>query len=126
VERQYGRQVAIDDLKVNGALTLGENVADLGGLKLAYRAMESSTSAGGPGGAYRFSPAQQFFLGYAHGWCSRTRPQNVRMRIAVDPHSPPEMRVNVPLRNFPEFAQAFGCQQGDRMVLPAADRCEVW
>jgi endothelin-converting enzyme/putative endopeptidase len=128
VEKQYSQQVAIDDLKVNGALTLGENVADLGGLKLAYSAMRTAGTGGSAPAPekYRFTADQQFFLGYAHGWCSKTRPENTRTRTAVDPHSPPEVRVNVPMRNFPPFAEAFGCRAGDRMALPAADRCEVW
>ncbi|HVE85354.1 MAG TPA: M13 family metallopeptidase, partial [Myxococcales bacterium] len=128
VVRQYGSQVAVDDLKVNGELTLGENVADLGGLKLAFNAARTlrGTGGSGPEPKYRFTPDQQFFLGFAHSWCSKTRPEMIRTRTATDPHSPPEHRVNVPLRNFQPFAQAFGCREGDRMVLPAANRCEVW
>jgi putative endopeptidase len=127
VVKQYGNEVAVDDLHVNGQLTLGENVADMGGLKLAFKSMQSR-GAGGSGAAEksRFTPEQQFFLGYAHAWCSKDRPEAVRMRTATNPHSPPELRVNVPMRNFAPFAQAFSCREGDRMVSPPANRCEVW
>ncbi len=127
VVKQYGNEVAVDDLKVNGALTLGENVADMGGLKLAHRAMQvSRASVPAPAGKVRYTPEQQLFIGYAHAWCSKTRPEATRLRTATNPHSPPELRVNVPMRNFPPFAQAFSCREGDRMVQPAASRCEVW
>jgi endothelin-converting enzyme/putative endopeptidase len=124
LEDQYSAETVIDELKGNGALTLGENVADLGGVRLAYAAMKRAGAAAPPG--QRFTPEQQFFIGFAHGWCSKTRPENVRHRVKTDPHSPPAHRVNVPLRNFPPFASAFGCQEGDRMAVRSAGRCEVW
>jgi len=127
VVKQYGNEVAVDDLHVNGQLTLGENVADMGGLKLAYQAMRTRGAGGsGPAEKARFSPEQQFFLGFAHAWCSKDRPEAIRMRTATNPHSPPVLRVNVPMRNFAPFAQAFSCREGDRMVSPPANRCEVW
>jgi len=127
VVKQYGNEIAVDDLHVNGQLTLGENVADMGGLKLAFKAMRTR-GAGGSGAAEksRFTPEQQFFLGYAHAWCNKDRPEATRMRTATNPHSPPGLRVNVPMRNFAPFGQAFSCREGDRMVSPAANRCEVW
>ncbi|HEY8211491.1 MAG TPA: M13 family metallopeptidase [Myxococcaceae bacterium] len=126
VVKQYGNEIAVDDLKVNGQLTLGENVADMGGLKLAYRAMQTRAGGSGPAAKARFTPEQQFFIGYAHAWCSKDRPEATRMRTATNPHSPPVLRVNVPMRNFAPFAQAFSCREGDRMVSPAGNRCEVW
>lgn len=126
VEEQYSHETVIDEVKGNGALTLGENVADLGGIRLAYAAMVRSGAAGAGAAGQRFTPEQQFFLGFAHGWCSKTRPENVRLRVQTDPHSAPFHRVNVPLRNFPAFGRAFGCREGDRMVVRSAQRCEVW
>src|SRR6266702_441382 len=125
VEKQYGGYVAIDDVKLNGKLTLGENIADLGGLKLSHAAYVASR-AGKPaepkvGG---FTPEQQFFLAHAQAWCQLIRPENARMRAMTDPHSPAQWRVNGPLSNMSEFAQAFQCKPGDAMVR--AERCDIW
>jgi endothelin-converting enzyme/putative endopeptidase len=130
VKEQYDGYTAIDELKVNGALTLGENVADLGGLKLAHAAMEAwlakDAEAAKQVGGYRYTPSQQFFLGYAQSWCSKYRDPFARQMAMVDPHSPPYWRVNGPVVNLPEFQKAFQCQEGAKMVRPAAQRCEVW
>ena len=126
VKRQFDGYVSIDDLHVNGALTLGENVADLGGLKLAFAAMQAYARAHPErtGPPSRFTPEQQFFIGHAQAWCTNIRPEEARRRVTVDPHAPPRFRVNGPLSNLPQFQQAFGCKAGDRMV--AQNRCEVW
>ncbi|HZX42300.1 MAG TPA: M13 family metallopeptidase, partial [Myxococcaceae bacterium] len=126
VKKQFDGYVAIDDVHLNGALTLGENVADLGGLKLAFAAMQAYAKEHPERAAppSRFSPEQQFFLGEAQAWCTNVRPEEARRRVTVDPHSPPRFRVNGPLSNLPQFQQAFGCKAGDRMV--AQNRCEVW
>ena len=126
VKKQFDGYVAIDDLHLNGALTLGENVADLGGLKLAFAAMQAYAKQHPERSAppSRFTPEQQFFLGQAQSWCTNVRPEEARRRVTVDPHSPPRFRVNGPLSNLPQFQQAFGCRAGDRMV--AQNRCEVW
>ncbi|MFL5357904.1 M13 family metallopeptidase [Archangium sp.] len=130
VKTQYDGFTAIDELKVNGALTLGENVADLGGLKLAHAAMEAwlarDPEAAKQANSYRFTPSQQFFLGYAQSWCSKYREPFARQMAVVDPHSPPYWRVNGPVVNLPAFQQAFQCKEGSKMVRPAAQRCEVW
>jgi endothelin-converting enzyme/putative endopeptidase len=122
---QYGGFVAVDEVKVNGELTLGENIADLGGLKLAFAAYQASREGKPPeapvGG---FSADQQFFLAAAQAWCSKIRPENARLRALTDPHSPARWRVNGPLANLPEFARAFSCGPGAPMVK--APRCEVW
>jgi len=127
VKSQYDGYVAIDDLKINGALTLGENVADLGGLKLAHAAMRA-WAADHPEAvaAGRYNANQQFFLGYAQSWCSMYRPEMARLRVTTDTHSPPYWRVNGALSNLSAFREAFNCREGDKMVRPAADRCEVW
>jgi putative endopeptidase len=128
VKRQFDGYVSIDDLHVNGALTLGENVADLGGLKLAFAAMQAYARAHADKmpAPSRFTPEQQFFLGHAQAWCTNTRPEEARRRVTVDPHAPPRYRVNGPLSNLPQFQQAFGCKAGDRMVAAPQNRCEVW
>jgi predicted metalloendopeptidase len=122
---QYDGFVAVDDVKVNGKLTLGENLADLGGLKLAFAAYRASRAGRLPeapvGG---FTPAQQFFLAHAQAWCQQIRPEAARLRALTDPHSPARWRVNGPLSNLGEFAEAFQCRAGDPMVR--AERCEVW
>jgi putative endopeptidase len=125
VKMQYDGYVAVEDVKLNGALTLGENTADLGGLKLAYSALQAYAQAHPEHvKPTRFSPEQQFFLGYAQAWCGKGRPQDSRVRAQTDPHASPEWRVKGPLSNLPTFAQAFGCKAGQPMVR--APRCEVW
>ncbi len=125
VEKQYGEYVAIDDVKLNGKLTLGENIADLGGLKLSHAAYLASRAGKAPEAKVAgFTPEQQFFLAHAQAWCQIIRPENARMRALTDPHSPAQWRVNGPLSNLTEFAQAFQCRAGDPMVR--AERCDIW
>ncbi|HOX44750.1 MAG TPA: M13 family metallopeptidase [Myxococcota bacterium] len=125
IERQYGEYVVVDDLRLNGKLTLGENIADLGGLELALAAYRASRAGLPPEPAVGgYTPEQQFFLAAGQVWCARTRPEEARNRVVTDPHSSPRWRVNGPLSNMPDFAAAFGCQAGDAMVR--AERCEVW
>jgi putative endopeptidase len=123
VKKQFDGYVAIEDIHVKGDLTLGENVADLGGLKISLAALKAWEAEKEPTES-PYSTTQQFFIGYAQSWCSKYRPEQARLRAATDPHAPPLWRVNGPLSNLPEFAAAFGCRPGDRMVR--AERCEVW
>ena len=120
---QYDAYVPIDDLHVNGKLTLGENLADLGGISLAYQAAMADAEASKTGSA-GFTPQQSFFYAYAQSWCSNQRPEMVRLRVKTDPHSPPKFRVNGPLSNLPAFREAFHCKAGDGMVRENA--CKVW
>lgn len=124
---QFSGYEPLPGVKLNGHLTLGENIADLGGLKLAHAAMVQARE-GKPAGdkLLGFTPDQQFFVGYAQSWCAKYREENVRLRAATDPHSPPRFRVNGPLSNLAEFQAAFSCKEGSPMVRPAATRCEVW
>lgn len=127
VERQYGEYAAIDDLKVNGKLTLGENIADLGGLKLAFEAYQASrTGKAAEPPVAGFTPAQAFFIGYAQSWCTAERPELTRLRARVNPHSPPRWRVDGPLSNLPAFREAFACGEGSPMARAGAMRCAVW
>ena len=125
VKTQFDGYIAIEDVKLNGGLTLGENTADLGGLKLAFMALQAYVKAH-PDQVKpsRYSLEQQFFLGYAQAWCGKSRPQEARRRAQVDPHASPEWRVNGPLSNLGTFREAFGCKTGQPMVR--SPRCEVW
>ena len=131
VVKEYDGFVAVDDLHVNGKLTLGENIADLGGLKLAFlayvdRAQKTGTDLGTKGGAEygNLAPEQQFFVSYGQGWCTNNRPENLRLRVQTDPHSPEEFRVNGVVVNLPEFQKAFSCKTGQPMA--SANRCAIW
>jgi putative endopeptidase len=125
VKKQYDGYTVLGDVHLNGKLTLGENLADLGGIKLAYNSMERAT-AGVVDAPGKYNKEQQFFIGFAQGWCARIRDEEVRLRVSTDPHSPAQYRVNGPLSNVPAFATAFSCKDGSKMVRPAADRCQVW
>lgn len=127
VAEQFDGYVGVDTLHVNGRLTLGENIADLGGLKIAYAAMERALAKKGrPPLIDGFTPEQRFFLAWARVWRSNTRPEAARQRLIVDPHAPAKWRVNGPLSNLPEFAQAFGCRAGEAMVRPDSLRAQIW
>ncbi len=126
VKKQYDGYVATKDVHLNGALTLGENIADLGGLKIAYGAMNDWYAAKGGDDAYRYDRAQQFFLGYAQSWCTKNREESVLLRVKTDPHSPPNWRVNGPLGNLDAFTKAFQCTESAKMARRGADRCNVW
>jgi endothelin-converting enzyme/putative endopeptidase len=123
VKNQFDGYVAIEDIHVKGDLTLGENTADLGGLKVSLAAMKAWLKDH-PAPQSAWTPEQLFFLGYGQSWCTKYRPENARLRAATDPHSPPMWRVNGPLSNMPAFAEAFGCKPTDKMIRK--DRCEVW
>jgi putative endopeptidase len=126
VKRQFDGYIAIDDLHVKGDLTLGENVADLGGLKLSHAAMTTWTKEKGTPGDYRFTPSQQFFLGYAQSWCFKARPETARLRAQTDPHAPAYWRVNGPLGNLDAFRTAFACRESAPVIRKGPERCEVW
>ncbi len=111
---------------VNGKLTTGENIADFGGLTVAYAAMQKAY-AGRPRPVIDgFTPEQRFFLGWAQVWRELQRPEAARAQVAVDPHAPSLWRVNGPLSNMPEFKAAWGCTDGQPMVRPAAQRPSIW
>jgi len=131
VVKEYDGFVAVDDLHVNGKLTLGENIADLGGLKLAFlayldRAQKTGVDLTKKGDAEYggLTPDRQFFVAYGQGWCQNNRPEDLRLRVQTDPHSPEEFRVNGVVVNLPEFQKAFGCKTGQPMA--PAKRCGIW
>jgi putative endopeptidase len=126
VERMYGDYTVLDSLHVNGKLTLGENIADIGGVSIAFHAMQRALQGKGRALIDGFTPEQRFFLAYAQARRSVYRDPQLRLMIQTDPHSPGEFRVNGPLSNMPEFAAAFGCKEGDPMVRPASARASIW
>jgi putative endopeptidase len=120
IEKQYDGYIAIDEMRINGKLTLGENIADFGGLKIAYFALQKALKDKPVGKIEGFTPDQRFFLSFAQGWRRNTRPETVRLMINTDPHSPPRFRVMGPLSRFPEFSQAFACKTpGENSAQPA-------
>jgi putative endopeptidase len=113
-------------LNLTGKLVVGESIADLGGLVIAYAAYQKAMEGKPRKTIDGFTPEQRFFLGFARGWATSTRPELARMLANVDPHPLPKFRVNGPLSNMPEFAKAFSCKAGDAMVRPEKDRCQIW
>ncbi len=110
-----------------GARVVGESVADLGGLTVAYAAYQKSLQGKPrPPVIAGFTPEQRFFLGWAQIWAQNIRPEAARLRVATDPHPLGRFRVNGPLSNMPQFAQAFQCKAGDPMVRPPEKRCQIW
>ena len=127
VASQYDSYTVLDSVHVNGKLTLGENLADLGGLSVSYSALEKALAQKGrPGNIDGFTPEQRFFLAWAQIWRANTTPEAARLRINTDPHSPGEWRTNGPLSNMPQFATAFGCKPGDPMVRDESVRPVIW
>jgi putative endopeptidase len=127
VVKQYDGFIAVDDLHVNGKLTLGENIADIGGVRLGFLAWQHRLQQSGvkpEADLDGMTPEQQFFTAYAQSWCSSTRPETLRLRVETDPHSPEEYRVNGVVQNMPEFQQAFGCKAGQPMA--PTNRCSIW
>jgi putative endopeptidase len=112
---------------VNGKLTLGENIADLGGLTIAYAALQKSLAGKPrPPRIDGFTPEQRFFLSWAQVWRESSRPEAARVQVNTNPHAPAQWRVNGPLSNMPEFATAFGCSLGDPMVRADSVRARIW
>ncbi len=126
IVNEYGNFVAVGDVKLNGRLTLGENGADNGGVRLAYMALMDSLAAhtGIAPEKDGFTPQQRFFLGFAQIWCANATPESARVQAKTDPHSPGLYRTNGVVQNMPEFQQAFGCKAGQPMVSEKA--CRVW
>ncbi len=126
VQKQYSAYEVQPELYINGKLTLGENIADLGGIKLAFKAYQAwSKAATVPDPVLEgFTSEQLFFVAFAQSWCTLETPESERVRITTDSHSPPRFRVNGSLSHFPAFAEAFSCEPGTPMRVEPA--CEVW
>jgi putative endopeptidase len=126
VEKQFDSYIGVDTMHVNGKLTLGENIGDLGGLKIAYAAYMNSLHGKMPPKIDGFTGPQRFFLSWAQVWRQLQRPEALRRQLLTDPHAPGMWRVNGPLSNLPEFAAAFSCKAGDAMVRPDSLRAQIW
>jgi len=119
VAKQYDGYTAVDDVKLNGHLTLGENIADIGGLKLALAALRQKR-----GGQVDPKTEQDFFVAFAQTWCTNYRPEAARLQAQINPHSTSQWRVNGPVSDNPDFAKAFSCKAGAPMA--PENRCTVW
>jgi predicted metalloendopeptidase len=129
IVQQYNEYEPLPGLHVNGELTQGENIADLGGIKLAYAALQKALDKN-PGAREQkidgFTPEQRFFLSFAAIWKSKQRDEDLKLRLNTDPHSPARYRVDGPLSNLPEFQKAFGIPDGSPMVRAADKRVNIW
>lgn len=114
------------EVHVNGALTIGENIGDLGGACVAYQAYQISLQRAPAPVIEGLTGEQRFFIGYAQIWNGKLRPEETKRLIATDPHSPAEFRANQILKNLPEFYEAFGVVEGDPLWLPESDRVRIW
>jgi endothelin-converting enzyme/putative endopeptidase len=121
---QYGQYTVVDDIKINSKLTLGEDVADLGGTMLAYLAWKNAAKSQDLKPIDGFPPDQRFFIGMAQWACGYERPENKRLNAITNPHSPDEYRINGVVSDMPEFAKAFSCKAGQPMARVNA--CRVW
>lgn len=126
VIKQYNAYTVLDTIHVNGELTLGENLADLGGLAIAYDAFQKTAEAKAGKKIDGFTPNQRFFLSWAQVWRANIRPEEAASRIVTDPHSPGEYRTNGPLSNMQEWYDAFNVKPGAKMYRPMKERAKVW
>jgi len=126
VADEYSKFVAVEDLHLNGRLTLGENTADNGGIHIALMALRKAMAKDASAAQVKegFTPEQRFFIGFAQIWCQNQTPESARLRAKTDPHSPGEYRVIGTVQNSADFAKAFNCKPGQKMVSENA--CHVW
>jgi endothelin-converting enzyme/putative endopeptidase len=123
---QYDKYCPVEDACVNGRLTLGENIGDLGGIQMAYTAYRLSLRGGEPPVIDGFTGDQRFFLAYGQVWRSLTRDDALRSLMLTNPHSPPMFRVNGVVRNVDAWYDAFGVRPGEALYLPADERVRIW
>jgi len=129
VVEQYSQYEPLPGAHINGELTQGENIADIGGLKLAYAALQKALDKNPQARNQKidgFTPEQRFFLGWAQVWRANQRDDDLRLRLVTDPHSPTHYRCNGPLANMPEFQRAFNIPDGSPMVRPPDKRVNIW
>ncbi len=126
VANQYNAFTILDTLHVNGRLTLGENLADLGGVSIAYEAFMKTRQFKEGKKMDGFTPAQRFFLSYAQVWRSNILPEEASQRLLTDSHSPAMARVNEPLRNIEEWYTAFDIKERDKLFKPKDKRIKIW
>lgn len=126
VVNQYNKSVVLDSLHINGELTQGENIADIGGISIAYQAFKKTDEGKSDKKIDGLTPDQRFFMAYAEVWRSKSRPENIRSRVLADPHSLPMYRVNNPLSDIPAFYKAYNVVPGDKMYVADSLRALVW
>lgn len=122
----YNSFVVIDSMRINGALTTGENMADIGGIAIAYDAFKLTKQGGDTTKIDGLTPDQRFFIAYAQSWKDKAEDKTLRLQLSTDPHSPAEYRVNVPLMNFTPFYKAFHVKEGQKFFLPEEKRIKIW
>ncbi|MGB5553478.1 MAG: M13-type metalloendopeptidase, partial [Flavobacteriaceae bacterium] len=123
---QYNEFKVLPDVNVNGEFTLGENIGDLGGLSIALKAYKISLGGKPAPKMDGFTAEQRVFIGWAQGWCGKSRDEALRMQVSSDPHSPRDFRVNGVVRNIPEFYEAFNVKEGDALYLAPEKRVKIW
>src|SRR4029079_9456654 len=126
VVKQYSEYEPLPGLHVNGELTQGENIADIGGVKIAYAALQKALAGKPQEKIDGLTPEQRFFLSYATIWKGKQTPEDTKLRLPTDPHSPGQYRANGPLSNLPEFQKAFELPDGSPMVRAADTRVNIW
>jgi putative endopeptidase len=129
IVQQFNEYEPLPGVHVNGELTQGENIADIGGVKLAYAALQKALEKHPEERNKKidgFTPEQRFFLSFAAIWRSKIRDEDQKLRLTTDPHSPAHFRVNGPLSNMPEFQKAFNIPNGSPMIRPSDKRVNIW
>jgi len=126
IVEQYNQLEPLPGVKVNGELTLGENIADLTGLVIAHRAYRISLKGQAAPTLDGLTGDQRFFMGWAQVWAGKMREDARRQQVIVDPHAPEMFRANAPVRNVPEFYESFGVKEGDKLFLPSTQRAKIW
>jgi predicted metalloendopeptidase len=126
IVKQYAEYEPLPGLHINGELTQGENIADDGGVKLAFAALQKSLVGKPKEKIDGFTPEQRFFLGWAQVWRNNIRDEALKLRLATDPHSPGKYRCNGPLSNTPEFQKAFNLPANSPMVRPPEKQVSIW
>jgi len=124
--KQFDGYVAVDSMRINGKLTLGENIGDLAGLLISYDGLQLALAGKDRKPIDGFTPEQRFYLSYAQAWRTNQRPEGMKLQINTDPHSPARWRVLGSLSNIPAFRKAFGCKAGDDMVRPDSLQVQIW
>jgi putative endopeptidase len=122
----YDHYTILDSLHIDGEVTMGENIADLGGLNIAHDAYLHSLNGKTPKPIDGFTADQRFFMGYAQVWRQSIRPKALAQRLKTDVHSPGEARVNIPPFNLTAFNKAFNIKPGDKLYIPPKDRAYIW
>jgi putative endopeptidase len=123
---QYNQYVVLPGLRINGALSLGENIADLGGVSIAFEALQRSLAGKEKKSIDGFTPEQRFFLSWAQQWRTQWRDDDLRRQVSVGPHAPGQFRAIGPLVNMSEFFEAFGLKEGDPLWRKPEDRVKIW